>query len=331
MDFETYNKMISDIQQRIDIAIPAIVKISQEFSKNQELINKALLPMKSVTEQYDKLAATIVNPAYSQMAEIAKTIQCDIYPKIYDFQIASSYINAVDKVAFTIPKVLDSYQAAAESVIRSTEVLKNVYSSIQKIPYAQMIYSTQIENKVINPSKELFSQLTSVKDLGFYKINIKPIEDTGRKIVEKDSDDTTELISSINPDFVSLLSGAEESLLSKNSDKIRHSITSLRELLTQIMHILSPDNEIVRIYSDKKYYDDKGKPTRRTRLMYIFKNHDGNDYLVDFYDADINAILCLFDLYQKGTHEVKSSMNDDQLKYIISRTKNLICYLLSCR
>ena len=115
--------------------------------------------------------------------------------------------------------------------------------------------------------------------------------------------------------------------MSKNPDKVRHTITSLRELITQILHTSAPDNELKQKYTEPKYYYN-GKPTRRTRIEYILFNKYSNSSLVDIIDKDIVAILEMFNLFQEGTHKVVSSLSDDELKFILKRTILLIEQLL---
>jgi len=134
-------------------------------------------------------------------------------------------------------------------------------------------------------------------------------------------------IGSANQNWIVLLNGAEQSFLSKNPDKVRHTITSLRELITQILHTYAPDNELKLKYTDQKYYH-QGKPTRRTRIEYILCTKYSNSALLDIVDKDIVAILEMFNLFQKGTHTVVSSLSDEELKFILKRTKLLIEQLI---
>jgi hypothetical protein len=65
--------------------------------------------------------------------------------------------------------------------------------------------------------------------------------------------------------------GAVEAYSSKHHDKIRHFAVSLRELLTHLLHILAPNDE-VNLWTNDPQMFHKGQPTRNCRLSYICRN-----------------------------------------------------------
>ena len=97
--------------------------------------------------------------------------------------------------------------------------------------------------------------------------------------------------------------GAIEAFHSDNSDKVRHFSISIRELYTHLIYNLAPDEDIKKWTSDKGNYDDKGRPTRRARLLFICRNINNKPFN-SFVKKDVDATLAFIDIFQKGTHGI---------------------------
>lgn len=148
----------------------------------------------------------------------------------------------------------------------------------------------------------------------------------GQDIIEEIEYDFENLLFDHNPDSVTLWRGAKQSLDSGNPDRFRHSITSLRELFTHVLHKIAPDENIQLWTSEEAYYHN-GKPTRRARLMFLCRkvNHDP---FTDFVDKDIDATLKFLDLFHKGMHELKIDFTQTQVSFMITRMESLLRFLL---
>lgn len=133
-------------------------------------------------------------------------------------------------------------------------------------------------------------------------------------------------LSDMDPDMPKMLEGAKESLKLNNPDKIRHFSTSLRELFTHVIHHLSPNDKIKKWSEDPSYYFNK-KPTRKARLLYICRgiNHDS---FTDFIESDIDSVLSFINLFQGGTHGIKSKLTDNQLNAMLLRMESTLTYLI---
>lgn len=139
-------------------------------------------------------------------------------------------------------------------------------------------------------------------------------------------DELNGYLSSIDPVLTKMLEGAKDSLKSKNPDRIRHFSISLRELYTHVLHHLSPNEEIRKWSKDPSHYVNK-KPTRKARLLYICRgiNHDS---FTDFVKSDIDSVLSFVNLFQGGTHSIKSKLTDKQLDAMLLRMESTLTYLI---
>lgn len=151
----------------------------------------------------------------------------------------------------------------------------------------------------------------------------REIERENIQIIVTDSLET--YLTSVNPDLRILRAGAKEAFSSNNPDKIRHCITSLRELVTQVMHHLSPDAEI-KIWSQSEADYANGRPTRRTRLRFIAR-HINHGTFTEFVEKDLAATLAAIDLFNAGTHKVKSSLTERQLQALITKVETTLLFL----
>lgn len=149
--------------------------------------------------------------------------------------------------------------------------------------------------------------------------------------LEKDIQQETEslleeLLGELNVELIVPLYGARQSLKSTNPDRVRHFAASLRELFTHVLHTLSPDEKIRNWNNSPEYYD-RGRPTRRARLLYICRslNHDP---FSDFLEKDIDAVLEFLKLFQRGTHEIIPTYTNIQLKIMLVRMESTLRFLL---
>lgn len=133
-------------------------------------------------------------------------------------------------------------------------------------------------------------------------------------------------LASFDDRLLTLINGARESLKSDNPDRARHVTTSVRELCTQVLHRLAPDDEIKKWSEDGDHYHN-GRPTRRARLLYICRRFSC-DPLTKFVEEDVRAAITLIDSLNAGTHVVHSQLTDFQLEAIVYRIEALALFLL---
>lgn len=155
---------------------------------------------------------------------------------------------------------------------------------------------------------------------------IQQEEPINREIAKEAADSLEQSLGKINPLLIRLWKGAIKALDSQNPDRVRHFITSLRELFTQVLHRLAPDEQVRQWNSSPDYYQ-AGKPTRKARLLYICRDINYEPFS-QFLEKDIDSVLACIDLFQEGTHAVLPPFDDSQLSSIKIRTESCIRFLL---
>jgi hypothetical protein len=151
-------------------------------------------------------------------------------------------------------------------------------------------------------------------------------DETIHDSLETGSPTIDELLLARDQSLHPLLLGARQSLLTKNADRPRHVTTSLRELFTQVLHELAPDQE-VRVWTSNREHFHNGRPTRRARLLYVCRGIDEGP-LAAFVQMDVSAALALVESLSAGTHTVRSKLTEDQLRCLVARMESLLSFLL---
>ncbi|MCA9925484.1 MAG: hypothetical protein KC421_24105 [Anaerolineales bacterium] len=184
--------------------------------------------------------------------------------------------------------------------------------------------------ETILPSSALFSLSVSEYQTHANLVHhtTKSFHDYAYQELETSSESSmlVEKLSRLDHGFVNMLVGASRTLQSENPEKVRHFSISSRELLTHVMHTLSPDDD-VRSWSSSESDFHNGKPTRRARLKYICRRVNEGSF-EKFLDADIKATLEFFDLLQSGTHGTRPRYTDSQLRVMLSRMMGTLNFIL---
>jgi Predicted pPIWI-associating nuclease len=151
-------------------------------------------------------------------------------------------------------------------------------------------------------------------------------ESTREEIQRRTESKLEVLLKKVDPRLRKLWRGAREIAASTNPDKTRYASVSLRELMTQVLHILAPDAEIRRWTSDPRQFNN-GRPTRETRLLYICQPI-ANGALSDYIRTDIRSVIALGNVLQEGTHGVDADFSPLQFRLIFNRIEGALCSLI---
>lgn len=276
------------------------LKMQEAFLKQQIAFAKSFAPLQDVTKS------------------LLKT----------QLQLPSTYIAMLKSLPFQIPSYLKGFELLNISIKKSSE---NLYASINKM---QNTFLKQDEKQQIPQLSFLVALKSSsahfkiLQQLEYYTPEYSiEIDNDIETQIDEEIQNAEIIIAKSNKDWLIPFQGAEQSLKSRNPDRIRHALTSLRELVTQILHELAPDETIQKSYKDANWYHN-GKPTRRARLHYIINNKNKDEVFVKHFDKEIDCIISIFDLFQKGTHELISKFTDKEAMYIFNRVKLVIEQLL---
>lgn len=133
-------------------------------------------------------------------------------------------------------------------------------------------------------------------------------------------------LSRLDTGLIKMWHGANAALSSGNPDKVRHFCASIRELFTHVIHILAPDEQIKKWSNGSSLYD-KGKPTRKARLLFIYRNISKHRF-TKFVEKDVCATVEFLRLFQEGTHAITASFSEHQLIALKVRAESTLRFLL---
>lgn len=189
---------------------------------------------------------------------------------------------------------------------------------------SQMIFS--VPSMVITiPSIEMYLA-THQAEVSTTKAEIMPDEEKFLAQIEPNKQHMYKIIASIDERLIPLYEGAINAIESDNVDHVRHATTSLRELFTQILLKLAPDEAFFDWDKDNSYQNN-GRPTRKGRLLYISRNIN-YDSFTTFVDRDVSVALSFLDLLQKGTHAIEKPYDERQMKALLIRFEHLIDFII---
>ena len=131
----------------------------------------------------------------------------------------------------------------------------------------------------------------------------------------------------ISMDLDDRWNGAVFSLNPKNPDAARHFCTSAREIFVQIIQLKAPDADVVALLPDCDQTPD-GNPTRRSKIRYFLARRGMEaESLEQFVEDDVENILQLFNVFNKGTHGASGTFDLPQLGAVRKRVENGIMFL----
>jgi len=176
------------------------------------------------------------------------------------------------------------------------------------------------------PSVEYFTCSNLIEAISAEE-EISTEEETVKKDIQYENEYSLLLwLPKIEGGLLKMWKGAVEALNSDNADRIRHFVTSIRELYTHLLHILAPDEDIIKW---SKSADDfsNGRPTRKARLSFICRNISDEPFK-KFVNKDIEATIAFIDLFQRGTHSIDPSFTTNHLITLKCKAEATLRFLL---
>ena len=224
--------------------------------------------------------------------------------------------NRLLRLAKTSPSFLaDSDRLLSSNLLEGISSLTTSYqNAIESIP------------DLLSPQSAFIARYAPAEYLSGVEVLEKICTEPDEEAEIEELPSVDEELTSFDEQLLDMLNGARSSLKSDNPDKARHVTTSVRELFTHVLHRLAPDKAVREWTEDSSHYHN-GRPTRRTRLLYICRQFS-DDPMKKFVEADVSAALALIDALNAGTHGVASKLTEFHLQAIICRMESLILYLL---
>ena len=222
-----------------------------------------------------------------------------------------SAINAAASLQDSLRLNLDSFTANYRLLVDFTN-----HQPITEVLKPDII---QYPSHEVYREAELLEQITVPEDE-------QAVSDEYKVIPIPEERSLEDWLGEINSGLPNLLEGARKVLNTNNPDRARYAASSLRELIGHVLRQLAPEDKIRVWKTDPTYYHN-GRPTRRTRLLYICREIDFDD-LSEFVNADVKSALTLIDALHAEAHIISRRLTDRQLQALVDRTVSLLLFLL---
>lgn len=225
-----------------------------------------------------------------------------------------------------LPNVSSAYLTELHSgVVRLSAATSNIMESFR-------VNDSLLANTSIDlfraPGLELYAATRLTASLSLVDTSVIESDDDVEEDLTTVIDSFESRLGGFSRELVVMYRGGTEAIARGGTDWQRHALVSFRELVSHVLHQLSPDKEVLRVIAPEDMHN--GRPTRRGRLRYIFREQAGPE-IAKFFEADLKAALELFDLLNNGTHRLDGNATEEQAHYLRGRVAGLVSSMLAAQ
>lgn len=195
-------------------------------------------------------------------------------------------------------------------------------SYVQLDQHAETRVSSPVYNRLVDFSEREVANSLSVTNALLGDESVEEAPDTLEDAA------LTDELRKISPELDDRWRGAVYSLSPRNPDAARHFCTSAREIITEILEVKAPNGEVLAVFPGEIVSKERPIPTRRAKIKFFLRRKGlADDALENFVNEDVNNILELFDVFNKGTHGSAGRFDLAQLTKIKKRVEDGVMFL----
>lgn len=300
-----------------------IEQLSSSLERQLRLVN-------GPAESLAALARTARQP-WQDLAEFPRDLTLHMKPIIESFETQQRFVEAQGSVYVLSQRYLETFDwtHAMASLSPTTEFsqLQDATAAITR-SYEKLIQAVAAgDPQTLAPIVYDLPPLDVTGHADFLRVWVEP--DKAHSSSEPESESEPQLLVAelrervgsqlqprlglLNDGLPKMWIGARQALRSSNPDRCRHAAVSTRELVTHLIHLLAPDDDVRQWTSDPAHYDEKHRPTRRARFLYVCRGVAAEGY-ARFIEKIIGGTLAKIELLQKGTHQIEASLEERQIE-----------------
>lgn len=145
--------------------------------------------------------------------------------------------------------------------------------------------------------------------------------------VESETAICIQLLKAVDSELATPYIGARKALDGTNPDRVRHFLSSQRELWNHLLRRIAPDKHVLAWSPrDRRDLLHNGRPTRKARILYLCRNFS-HEPLAKFVDQDTRALVTFVEFFHR-VHELNPTLTDEQLRALLLRTDSWLTYIL---
>lgn len=316
-----------DIPRMETLQLPKVLAASQQWQTLLEETTVSQRILDNLKETQERWR-NVFNPMQESLIRLDTAMKLSLDGVVHQITATERILAGIDfnawRLRLALPEqaflglehVLDKIGVAYKHLTDSTSLIPNV-SYVQELT-------------VSAPARELFTLGHAINAIhSAYDEDSWADSPDARLVaeIEEETSDCVALLRSLDPALAQPYMGARDALRSQNPDRVRHILTSLRELWSHLFRRLAPDKSVMEWIGDaKEDLLQSGRPTRRARVLYICRdlNHSA---LADFVVEDSRALVKLIE-FLNHVHELTPELTDMQLRALFLKTDSWLLYLL---
>jgi hypothetical protein len=278
----------------------------------------ALAARKDLFPDFERLSANS-SLVRESIAAIAEHANLQLHPSIlFDVKIAQlneavtgaissihfEHLAALDRgLGHRLAGLSDSYR---DIFARLPEVESGVTGFVTELPSRDMIVKSTIISSRATHFEPSEAQI-DLEEPAYARSDLDP------------------MLMALDPDYVTVLDEVFDAFSRRSLGRKRHVLVSLRELITHVLHHLSPDNEL-RAWSTDPTHFHNNKPTRAARHLYICRFVNCGPYS-EYVKKSSGMTTAFFDALN-GLHDVRPDIDEFQLRLMVTDALHILRFLL---
>ncbi len=232
------------------------------------------------------------------------------------FQSIASRESHVERLRDLISNMAENYSSVVTSVQDTARILHLPRFAIPGATREMFVTGFVLDSFYISDDKEAEPALSEHQSV------VETVSE-----IEDETSPCIELLSEVDPKLAQLYAGPRSVLRGTNPDKVRHFLTSLRELWSHLLRTIAPDGMVKGwVPENDEQLLREGKPTRKARVLYVCRelNHGA---LSKFVYSDTCTFVEFFGLFNR-IHKLDPEFSDHQLHAIQLRSDSYLTYIL---
>lgn len=235
---------------------------------------------KETLDSFSRITETLDTVDLSGLSNIYREALTPISAAIADVGISNLDLNKFglnNNVDYQYLNTINNLSTLAlDSIEDQQEKINSLFLNVDGLKLGGI--NSGITSNIQNISGGLSEIFQSFETYPYNKKNILPELENSREInvTEEELSESQKMLDSvldkINPKLVSFRKGAWETFNNKGEDYIGQASSSMRRLVDTLLRELAPMNKIEKtnfFQNNKGVKDDRGKPNRKAKLMYI--------------------------------------------------------------
>jgi hypothetical protein len=288
----------------------------ERYSANSALVGETIDSMLTRYSALSNVPSTIFASAHLTTPALTGLKVPEISSRLHELtRLNDAVSSAMRSIHFD--NLATSDRSLGRRIISLSDSYRNLFAGLSRIEFAVPDFVTSL------PARDMIVKSTIISS------RATDFEPSEAQIDLEDPaharSDVDLMLAELNPDYVAVLDEAFEAFSGRSRGRTRHVLVSLREIITHVLHDLSPDDELRAWSTDPKYFHED-KPTRAARHLYICRFVNCGPYS-DYVKKSSDMTSAFFKALN-GLHDVRPDICEFQIRLMVTDALNILRFLL---